>query len=37
MIFRLLNRLTSLGEATNCLIDPPPENIPNYQSNQLPG
>ena len=37
MIFRLLNQLTSLGEATNCLIDPPLENIPDNQSNQLPG
>ena len=39
MIFRLLSQLTSLGEATNCLIDAPLEtisrlqNIPDYQSN----
>ena len=37
MIFRLLSQRTSLGEATNCLIDAPLENIPDYQSKQLPG
>ena len=37
MIFRLLSQLTSLRKAKNCLIDAPLENIPEYQSNQLPG
>ena len=30
MILRLLNQLTSLGEATNCLIDETLEKIPDY-------
>ena len=36
MIFRLLSQRTSLGEATNCLIDAPLENIPDRKYSRLP-